>query len=142
VVHEFCQNCGCHAEWLLHGMLLQVLLALLVFSALNASRSVLVEAACRLLWKQLFAGVHEYAANCDPQGHTVLRDPKADGGGRVGTITPELLRAEIKRAVVAHTRQGWLYLLLALGINAPWLLALQYVGHHLNLQQLRPLDVA
>jgi len=47
VTHEFCQSCGCHAEWLVHGILLQLLLAILVFTSINTSRVVFVESCCR-----------------------------------------------------------------------------------------------
>ena len=45
-----------------------VLLALLVFAGLNASRALLVDATCRVLWKRLFAGHFEFLANCDHGG--------------------------------------------------------------------------
>ena len=106
----------------------QVLLALLVFSCLNVSRVVFVEATCRLLWRQLFTGQFEYAANCDEWGNT--------------KVTALELYPAIQRAVRSHVAMGWAYIALAFALNVPWLLALSYVGEHLDLDQLRPMEVA
>ena len=115
----FCQRCGCHGEWLGHGLALHVLLALFVFAGLNAGRVVFVDAVCRLLWRELFAGQFEFVANCDDVGNTA--------------ITRKQLVEALRVAVRAHRRSGWLMLLGAGALNLPWLLALRYVGSHLEI---------
>ena len=118
ITATFAQRCGCHAEWLAHGMVLHVLLAIFVFASINAWRVLLVDAACRLLWRELFAGQFEFLANCDD-----------DGKPNVGR--PQILQA-LREAIKEQTRTGWLLMLGAFAVNVPWVLSLQYVGEHLD----------
>ena len=118
ITATLCQRCGCHAEWLAHGMVLHVLLALLVFACINACRVLLIDGACRVLWKQLFAGQFEFIANCDDYGMA--------SAGRT-----QILDA-LRTAVRGHAQTGWLMLLGALALNVPWMVALDFVGHHLD----------
>jgi hypothetical protein len=46
-------RCGCHVEWIAHGLALQVLLSLLVYLCLQLCRILLVEATVRLAWRSL-----------------------------------------------------------------------------------------
>ena len=58
----------------MHGLVLHVLMALFVFASLNACRILLVDALCRVLWRELFTGHFEFMANCDDCGvHSVTR---------------------------------------------------------------------
>ena len=99
-------------------MVLHVLLAIFVFASINAWRVLLVDAACRLLWRELFAGQFEFLANCDD-----------DGKPNVGR--PQILQA-LREAIKEQTRTGWLLMLGAFAVNVPWVLSLQYVGEHLD----------
>ena len=118
VTAALCQRCGCHTEWLAHGMILHVFLALFVFASLNASRWLLVDGACRMFWKQLFAGEFEFMANCDDRG--------------VARVGREQILSALRLAVRGYVQTGWLMLLSAFVLNIPWILALDYVGHHLD----------
>jgi hypothetical protein len=53
VLTAFSTRCGCHVEWLAHGLALQVLLSLLVYLCLQLCRILLVEATVRLTWHSL-----------------------------------------------------------------------------------------
>ena len=117
ITATFCQRCGCHTEWLGHGMVLHLLLALLVFASINACRVLLVDGACRLLWRQLFAGQFDFLANCDDCG--------VPNVGR-----PQILEA-LRAAVRDHFQSGWLMVAGAVALNLPWVVALNYVGEHL-----------
>ena len=118
ITAAFSQRCGCHTEWLVHGLVLHVLLALLVFASINAWRELLVDGLCRLLWRELFAGQFEFLANC-----------AVDGTPNVAR--PAILEA-LRAAVRHHARTGWLLLLAAFAVNVPWVLVLRYVGEHLD----------
>ena len=118
VTATLAQQCGCHAEWLTHGIILHVLLALLVYALINASRLLTVDASCRLLWRELFAGQFEFLANCDD-------------GGNASVGRAQILGA-LREAVGAHARSGWLLLIAAGAINVPWVVVLHYVGDHLD----------
>jgi hypothetical protein len=118
ITAAFCQRCGCHAEWFGHGIILHALLAFFVFASINAWRYLVVDAVCRILWRSIFAGHFEYLANCDDCGNT-----------KVGR--QELLEA-LRDAVRGHVRSGWMMLVGACALNVPWILALTYVGNHLD----------
>ena len=92
-------------------------MALLVFGCLNAWRLLMVDALCRLLWRQLFAGHFEFIANCDDSGAM--------------TVTRKQLLMALRAAVHQHARSGWILLGAACAVNVPWMLALRYVGDHL-----------
>jgi len=49
-------------------MVLQLLLAIFVFLCINTWRVCLVDALCRLLWRELVAGEFEFVATCDERG--------------------------------------------------------------------------
>ena len=68
VTGTLCRRCGCHTEWYFHGMVLQILLAIFVFMCINIWRVCLVDALCRLLWRELVAGEFEFVATCDQRG--------------------------------------------------------------------------
>ena len=68
VTGTLCRRCGCHSEWYFHGMVLQLLLAIFVFLCINTWRVCLVDALCRLLWRELVAGEFEFVATCDERG--------------------------------------------------------------------------
>ena len=118
ITATFCQRCGCHAEWFLHGIVLHTLLALLVFASLNAFRMVLVDAVCRIFWKQLFAGSFEFIANCDDYGMT--------------NVSRSRLLEALRAAVRGHVATGWLLLGAAFALNVPWFVVLTYVSSHLD----------
>ena len=84
----------------------------------------LVDGACRLLWRELFAGQFEFLANCDE-----------DGKPSVGR--KEIVEA-LREAVSAHRRSGALLLLAAFAVNVPWIGVLRYVGGHLDVGHSMP----
>ena len=124
ITAAFCQRCGCHAEWLAHGMLLQVLLALFVFLCVNATRTFFVEGLHKLLWRQISTGRFEFFANCDIDG--------------VANVGRREVRDALVRAMRGQARMGVVFIVLAAACNLPWVLALRYVGANLRVQSMRP----
>jgi len=122
VTGALCRRCGCHTEWLFHGMVLQILLALFVFACINVWRVCLVDALCRLLWRELVAGEFEFVATCDRHG--------------VANVGRVELRAALRAAVRWTVTVGWAMLALSFAINVPWMLVLRYVGAHLDVAGL------
>jgi len=57
VLGLFSNRCGCHSEWLFHGFVLQILLAILVYVSMQVARTLLVEGVLRITWRRL----HVYA---------------------------------------------------------------------------------
>ena len=53
VLGLFSNRCGCHSEWLFHGFVLQILLAILVYVSMQVARSLLVEGIIRVTWRRL-----------------------------------------------------------------------------------------
>eukprot|EP00316_Scyphosphaera_apsteinii_P000464 CAMPEP_0119344384 /NCGR_PEP_ID=MMETSP1333-20130426/106945_1 /TAXON_ID=418940 /ORGANISM="Scyphosphaera apsteinii, Strain RCC1455" /LENGTH=975 /DNA_ID=CAMNT_0007356823 /DNA_START=14 /DNA_END=2942 /DNA_ORIENTATION=- len=105
LLSSLCQTCGCHAEWLFHGLLLNLLLSLLVFALLNVSRILFMDALCRFCWRQLMGGQLEFVANCNEFGRTAMQiclHDKANGNAIATLVVePSTSIAEIKRQMLA-----------------------------------------
>lgn len=127
VVGTLTKRCGCSAEWLLHGMVLQILLAIFVFVCINLWRVFLMEALCKLMWRSLLAGEFEFTATCDEWGVPAVGKK-------------EILKA-LKEALRWTVTMGWIMLALSMLINVPWIVVLNYVGGHLDVASLQPLGV-
>ena len=102
--------------------MLQILLAIFVFLCINIWRVCLVDALCRLLWRELVAGEFEFVATCDQRG--------------VANVGLTELRDALRAALSWTVTVGWGMLVLSCAINVPWVLVLHYVGAHLNVASL------
>ena len=141
-------------------MVLHVLLAVIVYASLNAWREIFVDALCRVLWRQLYAGqvcthmptcrflsggtgvrawmcvdaLHAHDSLARLVKHVIPQFDflaNCDDCGVASVGRAEILPA-LRGAIKQHARAGWLLLTASCLLNVPWIVALQYVGGHLH----------
>eukprot|EP01038_Epipyxis_sp_PR26KG_P004540 gene4540-6410_t len=69
LVRAVTKACACMSEWLLNGNIMQICVALLVFSLVNLSRLLICRGLLKICWKSLTYKLFEVSIHCDSEGN-------------------------------------------------------------------------
>ncbi len=131
-LRKISKECGCLAEWFLHSVWLQGIIAIMVFALLNASRVGFINGLTRVLWKSLHPGTFTVWATCNEKGKFLAQSFNAaslsfKSDGEIPSQSIRLngqIRKEIEWNSFVFRVGGALLMIVALSLNIPWILVL------------------
>jgi len=107
---DFAKAATCTAEWFAHAYLLQNVFTIAIYLSINIARVVLVAGIVRVSWQWLNTGYFAYRATCTRDGtHTYDKEELAD---------------KVDGLLSWIRLYGALMILIALGLQVPWIVAL------------------
>lgn len=124
------QHCACTLEWWFHACWLRAVVAFVVYALTNGARVLVVNAVCKLHWRDATPNVFTYTATCDAAGWPLLAPgdrPENSGRGGAPALAVDgaefqrALRRQLKARIIAWERTAALEIAAALLLNAPWI---------------------
>jgi len=145
---------ACITEWRLHAVVSQTSLAIIIFICINLSRVMFCKGMFTVLWRRLKSGTFLVVGECKEDGQLILERPPNQkreqvkegqdsdmmeemkysdsdvlGAGEEersrADRTSGILRQRVQRLTQSTVVMGWIYIVLALVVNVPWVLLIK-----------------
>jgi hypothetical protein len=119
-LRQVTKECSCMFEWFLHSLCLRMILSLLIFGLMNASRVIFVDGLARVLWRRLHPGTFSVSATCDVDG-VLLTPDLIDHDLSHGYSIEEDMKNQIERNTRLFHLGGCMMMAGAACMNICWI---------------------